>query len=93
MKKNCLNLVSALGAIVTLAAIASPVCRAETGANIGIDGRGLLHVGDILKDGPKANYGFVNFVAFGPGESAIRERVGSLVDVTPSVLAAFDGEV
>ena len=35
----------------------------------------------------------VPFVAFGPGESAIRERVGSLVDVTPSVLAAFDGEV
>ena len=67
MKKNCLNLAAALGAVVALATIASPVCPAETGANIGIDGRGLLHVGDILKDGPKANYGFVNFVAFGPG--------------------------
>lgn len=34
----------------------------------------------------------VPFVAYGPGEAAIRERVDSLVDVTPSILAAFDGE-
>ena len=32
----------------------------------------------------------VPFIAFGPGESFIRERVSSLADVTPSVLAAFD---
>ena len=53
--------------VLTLLCTCSFAARAETGANIGIDGRGLLHVGDILKDGPKANYGFVNFVAFGPG--------------------------
>ena len=34
----------------------------------------------------------VPFVAFGPGEAAIRDRVSSLVDVTPSILAAFDEE-
>ena len=67
MKKNCLNLAAALGAIVALATIASPVCRAETASNIGIDWRGLLHVEEVLRDGPKVNYGFVNFVAFGPG--------------------------
>ena len=33
----------------------------------------------------------VPFVAFGPGEAAMRERVISLVDVTPTILAAFDG--
>ncbi|MGN0854230.1 MAG: hypothetical protein ACI4R9_01770 [Kiritimatiellia bacterium] len=33
----------------------------------------------------------VPFIAFGPKETAIRERVGSLQDVTPSLLAAFDG--
>ena len=35
----------------------------------------------------------VPFVAYGPKEAAMRERVNSLVDVTPSILAAFDGEV
>ena len=32
----------------------------------------------------------VPFIAFGPKEEAIRERVNSLVDVTPALLAAFD---
>lgn len=32
----------------------------------------------------------VPFIAFGPHEKDIRERVGSLEDVTPAVLAAFD---
>ena len=32
----------------------------------------------------------VPFIAFGPGERAIRDRVESLVDVTPSLLAVFD---
>lgn len=32
----------------------------------------------------------VPFIAFGPKEAAIRERVSSLQDVTPSLLAAFD---
>ena len=42
MKKNSLNLAAALGAIVTLTTIASPVCRAETASNIGVDWRGLF---------------------------------------------------
>ncbi len=33
----------------------------------------------------------VPFVAFGPHERELREKVESLEDVTPSVLAAFDG--
>jgi bisphosphoglycerate-independent phosphoglycerate mutase (AlkP superfamily) len=33
----------------------------------------------------------VPFVAFGPQAAAIRERVETLVDVMPAVLAAFDG--
>ena len=32
----------------------------------------------------------VPFIAFGPGERAIRDGVESLVDVTPSLLAVFD---
>lgn len=32
----------------------------------------------------------VPFIAFGPKETFIRERVDSLVDVTPALLAAFD---
>lgn len=32
----------------------------------------------------------VPFVAFGPQERFIRERVGSLTDVAPAILAAFD---
>ena len=32
----------------------------------------------------------VPFIVFGPKEAAIRERVASLQDVTPSLLAAFD---
>ena len=32
----------------------------------------------------------VPFVAFVPGENLLRERVSSLVDITPALLAAFD---
>ena len=35
----------------------------------------------------------VPFVAFGPREAQIRERVASLQDVTPAILAAFDTAV
>lgn len=35
----------------------------------------------------------VPFVAFGPNEAAMRDRVNSLVDVTPTILAAFDGSL
>ena len=33
----------------------------------------------------------VPFIAYGPKEKALRERVSSLVDVTPALLAAYDG--
>jgi hypothetical protein len=33
----------------------------------------------------------VPFIAFGPGESSLRGRVSSLVDVTPAILSAYDG--
>jgi len=33
----------------------------------------------------------VPFIAFGPKESFLRGRVSSLVDVTPAILAAYDG--
>ena len=32
----------------------------------------------------------VPFIAFGPKESFLRDRVESLIDVTPALLAAFD---
>ena len=63
---------------------------ADTSAGIKIDWRGLPNVEGVLKDNSKANYGFVNFVAFGPGEGWIRDRVNSLADVTPALIEAFD---
>ena len=32
----------------------------------------------------------VPFIAFGPGEQALRDRVNSLADITPAILEAFD---
>ena len=49
------------------AAAAMSTAAADTAASISVDWRGLLHVDGILRDSSKANYGFVNFVAFGPG--------------------------
>ncbi|MBP5233203.1 MAG: hypothetical protein J6333_07325 [Planctomycetes bacterium] len=40
---------------------------ADTGADFSVEGRGLPQLNGILRDTSKANYGFVNFVAFGPG--------------------------
>ena len=34
----------------------------------------------------------VPFIVYGPGERAIRARVASLADVTPALLAAYDGK-
>lgn len=58
---NKLLLLSALCGIATASSIA------DTSAEINVDWRGLPNVVGILKDNSKANYGFVNFVAFGPG--------------------------
>lgn len=40
---------------------------ADTFATVRVEGRGLPIVDGILRDNPKANWGFVNFIAFGPG--------------------------
>ncbi len=40
---------------------------ADTAAGISVDWRGLPNVEGVLRDNSKASYGFVNFVAFGPG--------------------------
>lgn len=40
---------------------------ADTGASFSVDWRGLPNVEGVLRDNSKASYGFVNFVAFGPG--------------------------
>ena len=57
---------NSLLACAALAAFASGV-RAETPAAISVEGRGLPVVGGVLRDGDKVDWGFVNFVAFGPG--------------------------
>ncbi|MGN0855671.1 MAG: hypothetical protein ACI4R9_09170 [Kiritimatiellia bacterium] len=54
-------------AIASFAAVFAASVRADTGAAFSIDWRGLPNVEGVLRDNSKANYGFVNFVAFGPG--------------------------
>ena len=50
-----------------LVALAIPAARGETSATIAVEGRGLPQVGGIVRDGDKVDWGFANFVAFGPG--------------------------
>ena len=75
MRKNVFSCFSTL-AVALACLLAAPLSRAETGANIGIDGRGLLHVGDILKDGPKCGMGllFTGKIWAGGSGLAIREE-------------------
>ena len=56
---------NSLLACAALAALASGV-RAETPANIVVDHRGLPQVGGVVRAGDKVDWGFANFVAFGP---------------------------
>ena len=58
---------SFLPSLMACAALALPAARGETGANIVVDGRGLPQVQGVLRDGNKVDWGFANFVAFGPG--------------------------
>ncbi len=58
-----------VGTITLLGALVASVGFAQTPAGIKVDGRGLPTVEGILRDTSKAHYGFVNFVAFGPGWS------------------------
>ena len=53
--------------LAALAALAVPAARGETPANISVEGRGLPQVQGIVRDGNKVDWGFANFVAFGPG--------------------------
>ena len=54
-------------AAAAFAAVLTGAVFAETGADFTVDGRGLPNVVGVLRDNSKANYGFANFVAFGPG--------------------------
>ena len=50
-----------------MAAVLLPLgARAETAASISVDHRGLLNISGVCRMDSKANWGFVNFVAFGP---------------------------
>ena len=61
------SLTQSILAGVALAALAIPAARGETPATIAVEGRGLPQVGGIVRDGDKVDWGFANFVAFGPG--------------------------
>ena len=58
---------AAMGILCAAAVAAASTACADTAAGIGIDGRGLPNMPGILRDNSKADYGFINFVAFGPG--------------------------
>ena len=58
---------SSLLSLAAFAALAVPAARGETPANISVEGRGLPVVPGILRDSDKVDWGFANFVAFGPG--------------------------
>ena len=47
-------------------AAAAQIAFADTPANISVEGRGLPQVQGIVRDSSKVEWGFVNFVAFGP---------------------------
>ncbi|MBQ6103872.1 MAG: hypothetical protein IJL06_09395 [Kiritimatiellae bacterium] len=54
-------------ALAAFAALAAPGARAETPAAVAVEDRGLPVVPGVLRDGNKVDWGFANFVAFGPG--------------------------
>ena len=56
---------------LVFAAALAVSARADTSATILVDWRGLPQVQGILRDGDKVDWGFVNFVAFGPGWSQV----------------------
>ena len=56
-----------LGFILVFGALVAPTARSETSANIIVDWRGLPQVQGVVRDGNKVDWGFANFVAFGPG--------------------------
>ena len=52
---------------LVLAAPAIPAARGETPATLAVEGRGLPQVEGVVRNGDKVDWGFANFVAFGPG--------------------------
>ena len=58
---------SSLLSLAAVAALAVPAARGETPVNISVEARGLPIVQGILRDSDKVDWGFANFVAFGPG--------------------------
>ncbi|MBR2941493.1 MAG: hypothetical protein IKC14_09330, partial [Kiritimatiellae bacterium] len=72
--------------ILAAAAAAVASVFADTYATIGVEGRGLLQVEGIIRNDPKVEWGFVNFIVFGPGwqfaaqDYAAKEHKKSTVD-------------
>ena len=55
-----------IAALSIAAVAAAQIAFADTPANIVVEGRGLPQVQGIVRDNSKVEWGFVNFVAFGP---------------------------
>ena len=55
-----------IAALSIAAVAAAQIAFADTPANISVEGRGLPQVQGIVRDSSKVEWGFVNFVAFGP---------------------------
>ena len=51
------------------ALFAASTAVADTAASISVENRGLLQIGGIVRDSGKVEWGFANFIAFGPGWS------------------------
>lgn len=97
MKKLSLKRLSFLFAAV---AAFVQVGQADTSASFSVDWRGLPNVEGILKDNSKAHYGFVNFVAFGPGwqytaqdYAAKEHRKGTVEDAKLGKGLLFTGKI
>jgi len=56
-------------AAFSLVALAAGVAFADAAASISVENRGLLQVPGIVRDSGKVDWGFANFIAFGPGWS------------------------
>ncbi len=82
MKMRCMI----VAAVATATLSAATAVFADTYATIGVEGRGLLQVEGIVRNDPKVEWGFVNFVVFGPGwqfaaqDYAAKEHKKSTVD-------------
>ena len=82
MKMRCMI----VAAVATATLSAATAVFADTYATIGVEGRGLPQVEGIVRNDPKVELGFVNFIVFGPGwqfaaqDYAAKEHKKSTVD-------------